>query len=169
MDTFFAMDVQRAVIQTMESLYILATSKNIETIKGRHEFLLTVIPTLKSAKNSSQYSSLIQSALGQFKTMYPTSVPQEYQLSVLSNPETFDINEFYCSSLVNAIKRFCEKQSEEINALKKETAKSKRVAKVNETIRLAQNELHSKCSSAPSYSTAIAELERLVSTSSTIA
>lgn len=164
MDTFFAMDTQRAIIQTMESLYILATSKNIETIKGRYDFLLTLIPTLRSAKNNSQYSVIIQSALGQFKTMYPTSVPQEYQLSVLSNPETFDINEFYCNSLVNAAKRFVEKQFEEINALKKETAKTKRVEKVIDAIKLVQNEIQMKCSSSPSYQVSKVELEKLLST-----
>ncbi len=31
MDAFFTMDVQRAAIQTMETLYIIATSKNIDT------------------------------------------------------------------------------------------------------------------------------------------
>lgn len=163
MDTFFEMDTQRAVIQTMESLYILATSKNIETIKGRYDFLLTLIPTLKSAKNNPQYSNVIQSAFGQFKTMHPTSVPQEYQLTVINNPETFDINDFYCSSLVNATKRYYEKQFEEINALKKETAKTKRVVKVIDTIKLVQNELQLKCSASKSYSTANVELEKLLS------
>lgn len=164
MDSFFAMDTQRAAIQTMESLYILATSKNIETIKGRYEFILTLIPTLRTAKSNSQYSAIIQSALGQFKTMYPTSVPQEYQLSALSNPETFDLNAFYCDSLVNAAKRFVEKQFEEINALKKETAKTKRVEKVIDAIKLVQNELQLKCSSSPSYQVAKAEIENLLST-----
>jgi hypothetical protein len=163
MDTFFAMDTQRAVIQTMESLYILATSKNIETIKGRYAFLLTLIPTLKSAKNNSQYSKVIQSAFGQFNTMYPTSVPQEYQLSVIHNPETFDINEFYCSSLVKATKRYYDKQLEEINALKKETAKTKRVAKVIDSIKLVQNELQLTCSASESYPTANVELDKLLS------
>ena len=164
MDTFFSIDTQRAAIQTMESLYILATSKNIETIKERYDFLLTLIPTLKFAKNNSQYSTVIQLALGQFKTLRPASVPQEYQLAVLSNPESFDINEFYCTALVNATKRFYEKQLEEINALKKETAKTKRFVKVVDTIKLFQNELQLKCSSSQSYPTAKAELEKLLST-----
>ncbi len=163
MDTFFEMDTQRAVIQTMESLYILATSKNIETIKGRYNFLLTLIPTLKSAKNNPQYSNVIQSAFEQFKTMYQTSDPQEYQLTVINNPETFDINDFYCSSLVNATKRYYEKQIEEINSFKKETAKTKRVAKVIDTIKLVQNELQLKCSASESYPTANVELEKLLS------
>jgi len=163
MDTFFVMDTQRAIIQTMESLYILATSKNIETIKGRYDFLLTLLPTLKSAKNNSQYSNVIQSALGQFQTMYPASVPQNYQLEVINNPEIFDPSDFYSNSLVNATKRYYEKQLEEINALKKETAKTKRVAKVIDTIKLVQNELQLKCSASKSYSTAIVELENILS------
>jgi hypothetical protein len=163
METFFAMDVQRAAIQTMETVYIIATSKNLDTIRARYGFLLTVIPTLKSAKNNPDYSTLIQMALGQFKTAYPASVPQDYQLAILSSPDSFDIDEFYCLSLVNASKRFLEKQSEEINALKKEAAKTKRIAKVIETIKLAQSELQGKCSSASSYSAAAVELQRLAS------
>ena len=164
MDNFFTMDTQRAIIQTMESLYILATSKNIETIKGRYEFLLTLIPTLKSAKSNSQYSNVIQSALDQFKTMYPASVPQDYQLSALKDPETFDVTEFYCFSLVNATKRYYKKQFEEINALKKESAKTKRASKVIDTIKLVQNELQLKCSSSASYPTSKIEFEKLLST-----
>jgi hypothetical protein len=161
MESFFAMDVQRAAIQTMETLYILATSKNIDTVKGRYEFLLTVVPTLKSAKVHPQYATLIQGALDQFKTMYPASVPQDYQLAVLSNPDTFDASEFYCTSLLNAIKRLCEKQAEEIKALKKEAARTKRVSKVIDTIKSTQIELESKCSLAPSFSKTLAEFQTL--------
>ena len=163
MDTFFVMDTQRAIIQTMESLYILATSKNIKTIKGRYDFLLTLLPTLKSAKNNPQYSNVIQSALGQFKTMYPAGVPQEYQLSVINNPDSYDINEFYCLSLVDATKRYFEKQFEEINSLKRETAKTKRIAKIIDTIKIVQNELQFKCSSSAFYPNAKIELDNLLS------
>lgn len=163
MDTFLAMDVQRAAIQTMESLYILATSKNITTIKGRYDFILTVIPTLKSAKNNSQYSVFIQTALEQFKTMYPASEPLDYQLAALSNPETFDINEFYCNSLTNGIRRFYETQVEEIKNLKRESAKIKRISKVKETIKLTQNELQLECSSTTSYLATKDEIEKLIS------
>jgi hypothetical protein len=164
MDTFFIMDVQRAAVQTMETLYIIATSKNIATIKGRYDFLLTLIPTLKSASRNLQYSTIIKGAIDQFKTMYPTGVPQDYQLSVLSNPDSFDVNEFYCNSLINAIKRFCDKQSEEIKELKKEGAKAKRNSKVIETIKLTQVELETKCSTALTYSIGLANLNELADT-----
>lgn len=145
----------------METLYILATSKNIDTIKSRCDFLGTVIPTLKAAKNDPRYAILIQGALDQFKAMYPAGTPQNYQLAVLNNPDSFEPNEFYCSSLVNAIKRFCDKQAEEIKALKKESARTKRVSKVIDTIKSTQNELEAKCSSASSFPTALAEFKTL--------
>jgi len=158
------MDVQRAAIQTMETLYIIATSKNIATISGRYDFLLTVIPTLRSAKSNPDYSTIIKMALEQFKTMRPGSEPQNYQLAVLSNPDTFDINDFYSNSLVNAVKRFCEKQSAEIKTLKKEAAKAKRISKVIENIKSAQYELETKCSSASSFPSALTELKELADT-----
>jgi len=36
MDNFIAIDIQRAAIQTMETSYIIGTSKNIDTIKSRN-------------------------------------------------------------------------------------------------------------------------------------
>lgn len=167
MVSFFAMDVQRAAIQVMETVYIIATSKNIDTIKGRYDFLLKIIGTLKGAKNNPQYSTFIQMALDQFKTIYPASVPQEYQLAILSSPDRFDPNEFYCNSLLNAMKRFCGKQSEEIRAFRKEAAKTKRIAKVIETIKSTESELQAKCSTAPSYSITMAKLQDLAATFNT--
>ncbi len=164
MDNLFAMDVQRAAIQAMETVYIIATSRNIDTIRGRYDFLLTVVPTLKSAKHHPQYSTLIQKALEQFKAMRPASVPQDYQLAIIQNPDTFDITEFYCGSLINAMKRFCEKQSKEIKGLKKETAKTKRISKVMDTIKVTRSELETKCISTTSYPTALNEIEKLATT-----
>ena len=172
MDTFFAMDIQRAGIQVMETVYIIGTSKNIDTIKSRYSFLLTipvgtsvsVLGTLQQGQSNREYSTYIQMAIDQYKTIYPGRVPQDYQLAILSNPNRFDLNEFYCNSLVNAMKRFCGEQAEEIRAFKKEAAKTKRIAKVIETIQSTKNELQAKCSSASSFSTALAELEKLAST-----
>ncbi len=145
----------------METVYIIGTSKNIDTIKSRHNFLLTIIGTLKQGQSNSQYSTYIQMSLDYYKTVYYDRAPQDYQLAILSNPNNFDLNEFYCNSLVTAIKRFCGEQIEEIKSLKKETAKAKRITKVTETIKSAKNELQTKCSTASSYSTALAELEKL--------
>ena len=134
MDDFFAMDIRRAGIQVMETVYIIGTSKNIETIKSRHDFLLTIIDTLKQGQNNSQYSVYIQAAIDYYKSLYYDRPPQDYQLAILSNPNDFDLNDFYRKALVNAMKRFCGEQENEINALKKENAKVKRKAKIIEAV-----------------------------------
>ena len=161
------MEMQSAGIQVLESSYIIATSENLETIKGRYEFLLQRIASLQHGQSNPQYSTCVQMTTEHYKTIYYNRPLQDYQLAILSNPNGFDLNNFYCNSLVNAIKRFCEGQTEEINAMKKEIAKAKRAAKVLETIKSTQNELLTKCPTASSYSTALVELEKLENTFNT--
>ena len=163
MDNFFTIEMQSAGIQVLESSYIIATSKNLDTIMSRYDYLLQRIACLKQGQNNPQYSSCVQLTTEHYKTMYYDRSLQDYQLAVLSNPNSFDLNKFYCNSLVNTMKRFCGKQAEEINGMKKESAKAKRTAKVLETIKTTKNELQTKCSTASSYSTALAEIEKLES------
>ena len=164
MDNFFAIEMQSAGIQVLESSYIIATSKNIETIKSRHDFLLQRVAALRQGQSNSQYSACVQLTTDHYKSMYYDRPLQDYQLAILSNPNSFDLNNFYCNSLVNAMKRFCGEQTEEISAMKKETAKTKRAAKVLETLTTTKNELQTKCSTAASYPAALSELENLIIT-----
>lgn len=161
MDDFFAMSIRGAGIQVMETVYIISTSKNIETIKSRHDFLLTIIDTLKQGQNNPQYSASIQMAIEYYTSLYHDRAPQDYQLSILSNPNDFDLGDFYCKALINAMKRFCEKQEAEISALKKENAKTKRKAKNIEVLKSTGVELQTKCSATSFYAQAISELEKL--------
>jgi len=179
MDNFFEIEIQRAGMQALETSYIIGTSKNIDTIKSRYNFLLTtpvvpqefgppegilsVIDTLKQGQNKPLYSTYIKMAIDSYKTNYYDRPLQDYQLAILSNPNGFDLSNFYCNSLLNAMKRFSGEQTEEINAMKKETAKAKRAAKALETIKTTKNELQTKCSTASSYSAVLTELENLES------
>ena len=164
MDSFFSIEMQSAGTQVLESAYILATSKNIETIKGRYAFLLERIASLRQGQSNSQYSSCVQSTIENYKRMYYDRPLQDYQLAALSNPNSFDTANFYCASLANAMKRFCDEQAVEISEMKKETAKTKRAVKVSETIKIAKAELQAKCGTANSYPSALKELEILENT-----
>ena len=163
MNDFFTMEMQTAGMQVLESSYIIATSKNIETIKSRHDFLLQRIASLKQGQSNSQYSSCVHNMMEQYKTMYFDRPLQDCQIAIISNPNSFDLNNFYCNSLLNAMRKFCGEQQEEINGMKKETAKIKRETKVLETIRTAKNELQINFLTASSYSIVMAELENLES------
>jgi hypothetical protein len=161
MENFFVIEMQSTGIQVLESFFIIATSKKIETIISRHDFLLQRLQILKKGQSNPQYSPCAKLTAEHYKMMYYDRPLQDYQLAVLSNPNGFDLSNFYCSSLVNAMKRFCGEQTKEISDMKKETAKIKRAAKVLETIKTTKTELQAKCSSASSYSTALIELENL--------
>jgi hypothetical protein len=80
---------------------------------------------------------------------------QDYQLTILSNPNNFNLYDFYCGSLINAIKRFCVEQAEEINGMKREGAKQKRAEKTMQIIKKTKNEVQIKCSASSSYSVAL--------------
>lgn len=164
MDNLFLIEIQSAGMQVLESSYIIASSKNIDTIISRRDFLLERTSSLKQGQSNPQYLSCVQLATERYKELYYDRPLQDYQLAILSNPNIFDLNNFYCSSLVNAMKRFCIEQVGEINGMKKEGAKLKRTAKTLEIIRKAKNELQIKCSTASSYSMALAEMEQLEST-----
>ena len=164
MDDIFSSQMQSIGIQVLESSYIIASSKNIDTIISRYEFLLVRTATLKQEQNNPAYSSCAQLVTDRYKELYYDRPLQDYQLSILSNPTGFDIGGFYCNSIVNAMKRFCGEQIEDINGMKKENAKIKRSAKVLETISKTKTELQTKCSAVTSYSTALNELNNLETT-----
>jgi hypothetical protein len=119
----FFIEMQSAGMHVLESSYIIATSKNIDTIKSRYEFLLERTVSLKEGQSNPQYSSCVQLATDRYQKLYYDRPLQDYQLSILSNPNGFEISKFYCNSLVNAMKRFCAEQTEEINAMKRKQQK----------------------------------------------
>ena len=96
--------IQATGIQVLESSYIVGTSKAIDTVKARFDFLLNVIPTLKKWQNNSRYLSDIQVSVDTYKTMYYDRIPQDYQLSIIANPIGFDLTDFYCKALFSSFK-----------------------------------------------------------------
>ena len=95
--------------------------------------------------------------------MYYDRPLQGFELSAILKPNNFDPQKFYCEALVSCIKRFAEEQTNEISRLKSENAKIKRKAKAIEKVIVAKSELQNKCSSTPSYLSALNSLETLQS------
>jgi|SRR3990170_1944324 len=167
MDNFFTRNIELTGKIVLETVHIIGTSKNIETIKNRYAILLDNIEALKQSQGNPQYSQGIQASINMYKSLYYDRVIQDYQLAILSKPNDFNLTEFYCNALVNSTKKFLAEETEEINAMKRESAKAKRKAKVIEVIKSAKEELQKKCSSALSNSTALSEFEKLERTINT--
>ena len=164
MDNYFSMSIQGVGLQVLETVHIIATTKNFATIKGRYELLLERIDTLRKAESNRLYSADVNTSIETYKSMYYDRPLQDFELSAILKPNNFDLQFFYCDALVSCIKRFVEEQTNEIIELKSENAKIKRRAKAIEKVNVAKSELQNKCSSTPSYLPALNSLETLQST-----
>lgn len=161
---YLPQNIQRTGLQVLETIHIIGTSKAVDTIKGRYDFLLQIIGKLQKGQSNSRYLSDIQKSIDTYKSMYYDRVPQDYELALLLKPAEFDLTDFYCKSLFAAFKRSFEEHSEEIKLLKREDAKIRRREKIKELIEFTKDELNSKCSSAASFVTVMTELEKIEST-----
>ena len=164
---YLPQNIQRTGLQVLETIHIIGTSKAIDTIKGRYDFLLQIIGTLQRGQSNSRYLSDIQKSIDTYKSMYYDRVAQDYELALLLKPTEFDLTDFYCKSLFSAFKRNFEEHSEEIKLLKREDAKVRRKEKIKEIIKFTKGELNSKCFNAPSFATVVSELEKIESSMST--
>ncbi len=161
---YLPQSIQRTGLQVLETIHIIGTSKAIDTIKGRYDFLLQIIGTLQKGQSHSRYLSDIQKSIDTYKSMYYDRIPQDYELALLLNPAEFDLTDFYCKSLFAAFKRNFEEHTEEIKLLKREDAKVRRKEKIKELIKFTKDELNNKCSSSASFVTVMSELEIIEST-----
>ena len=157
----FSKSIQRAVIQIMESISIMKHSKNLETIKNQFDFLTSTAYSLNQLHSNPFYADNVDAGLENYQKKYPNSPPQSYQLALLSDPSSFGYFEFYCKTIANGMSRFTEEQFEQINILKREAAKAKRIVESIWTIISAEKELESKCPSSSAFPAAIDALEKM--------
>ncbi|HUX57846.1 MAG TPA: hypothetical protein VMV77_12785 [Bacteroidales bacterium] len=162
MDNFYSTTIRSLSIQFLETLYILDNSKTIETIQSRIEFLENVTDRLKNLNNNPDYQYSIQLAIDDYSVRYFNRIPDEPDLSRLSSPHSFDLEAYCITSLINGLKRYFEEQLNEIELLKSNSSKEKRISKVLHNILSAKNYLQMKFSESISYTTEIEEIEKMV-------
>jgi hypothetical protein len=156
------MTIKSTSIQFLETLYILDNSKNIETIQSRIGFLESITDRLRSLKDNPDYQFIIQLAIDHYNAAYFNRSPSETNLSRLSSPDSFDLETYCITALINGLKRFFEEQLDEIEFLKSSSSKEKRISKVIHNILSVKNYLQIKFSDSESYVTEIEEIEIIV-------
>jgi hypothetical protein len=161
MDNISSMTIQSISIQFLETLYILSSSKNIETIQSRIEFLEDVTDRLKNLSYNPDYQYLTQIATDDYKLRYFNRIPDESDLSRLLSPHSFDLEAYCIISLINGLKRYFEEQLEEIEYLKSSSSKEKRISRVIHNILSVKNYLQMKFCESKSYEAGIEEIEKI--------
>ena len=129
---YVPMQIQRQGIQLLESINILNTTKSLDTLIGRYDFIQKMYDDFVKASYNSRYISDIQRAIDEYKTMYYDRIIKDFELQLLVHPNHENLKEYYSLCLFNCFEGFYNEQIEQIGALKKDDAKQRRKEKIIE-------------------------------------
>jgi len=126
------MTVRGRGLQLLESVNLLGTTKNFDTLKGRYEFINTFYDDLLLAKHNSRYTTDIQQATDSFKSTYYETTLNDYEIDLLYNPDHDKLKKYYLKCIANCFNEFSIEQDNTISNLKRDNAKQNRLKKVEE-------------------------------------
>lgn len=124
--------IQGQGIQLLESFSILNTTKSLDTLIGRYEFIDKMYDDFVKASHNQRYITDIQVSIDKYKSMYYDRVINDFELALLVKPDFSNLSNYYADCLFNSYERFFNEQMEQIENLKKDDAKQKRKAKLFE-------------------------------------
>ena len=153
--------IQRQGVQILESFYILFTTKNIDTLKGRFEFILQLYDHFIRASHNKRFVSDVQVAIDQYKTTHYERIPDEYELNLLLKPNIEDLKQFYAKCVMHCFTKFVEEQEKQIESLKRRDAKERRINKIIQVADEAQKELLQHESQNGSNNEYVEEISRI--------
>jgi hypothetical protein len=133
--------IQRQGLQILESIHILSTTKNIDTLKGRFEFILGLYDHFIQASHHKRFVSDVQVSIDQYKTTYYERIPDDYELNLLLKPDKENLKQFYARCVMHCFTKFQEEQEKQIESLKRRDAIERRINKVIQVADEAQKEL----------------------------
>jgi hypothetical protein len=112
--------------QLLESIYIMETTKNIDTLEGRLNFINQVYDNFILASEKPTYRNHIQEVISIYKTMYYDRFLTERQAFLLLNPNEEYMRYFCSDCIVDCFFKYKEHQISEIKKLKTDSAKVRR-------------------------------------------
>jgi len=124
--------IQRQGIQLLESINILNSTKNLDTLIGRYEFISKMYSEFVNASYNDRYVSDIQVSIDQYKTMYYDKILRDFELKLIVKPNNEDLKDYYSGCLFICFDGFYQEQINQIATLKKDDAKQKRKEKIVE-------------------------------------
>lgn len=148
---FQVFQVQRAVIQILESIYLVENSRKPEIVVGRFNFLVDTAKILESCKTEMNYKEVTQEGIQLYKNAYPDRNPTPMALAIIEYVTNAFYIELYCVSLFNVLGRLFKEFVEATVTLKNESAKEKRKAVLLEKLKEIKSEIELKCKEANSY------------------
>lgn len=153
--------IKRLGLQILESFHVLSNTKNMDTLKGRFEFIEKIYGDFINASNNKRFISDIQNSIDEYKSTYYDRIPNDYQISLLIKPNYDDLRKFYSDCILECFKRFKAEQDSQIESLKRNDAKLRRVNKILEVADEAKNEIIEKVGNDKPINKCIDEIEQI--------
>ncbi len=125
-----AFNIKNKGVQLLESLYVLYTTKNMDTLKGRFDFIDHMYSSFVEASCDRRYISDVQESIDIYKSMYYDRVLYDFQVQLISVPSRSLLQEYYIGCVYNCFCRFLEEQETQIAALKRDSAKQNRIKRI---------------------------------------
>ena len=154
--------IQRQGIQILESLHILFNTKNIDTLKGRFEFIETLYNDFLKASTNKRFLSDIQNSIDEYKMTYYERIPNEYEINLLIKPDKENLKKIYISCVFNCFKRFQEEQERQIESLKRQDSKARRIKNILNVGNEAKLEMINKSSDKQMINNYIDEIDQII-------
>ncbi len=127
--------VSSLVLKLLESVYIITTSKNIDTIVGRYNFLLQPIILLSAYSFEERYLSDMQHGLDKYKQLYYDRIPTDEQIFLIKNPSLKNLQSLYLPNIIKCIENFYNDLMIIVSKLKTKKAKYNCLNKAFPTIK----------------------------------
>jgi len=154
-------DIQRRGLQLLESSSILNTTKNVDTLKGRMEFIETLYDDLVKASHNKRFATDAQRSIDQYKSMYYDKVLDQVEIALLLKPSHELLNSYYVTCIMNCFHLFHQEQRSQIAGLKRPEAIQKRLEKIMDVVQEASYELTSKGTGSVHFEKYYKELESI--------
>ncbi len=132
--TIEQLNIKTLIYQAIESMSIMDSSPNLDTVTGRYEFIFNnTFKELVIVQHWKEYISLVQLALDEYRETYYNSIINQEWIGFLTNPTRANLDKFYGKCIIQTFERIRMKQISEIAKLQREEAKIKRRNKIEDT------------------------------------
>jgi hypothetical protein len=122
--------IQSTLLQVLETSYIIETSISPDTVVGRCSFLKEKFTSILSLRANHRFNIELQEAVDNYKQIYYDKTITEKQIFIITKADFGYLIKFFLDNITRSFYSYIDKQLKEINALKKDETKSKRINKL---------------------------------------
>lgn len=130
--------IEGKTIQLLETIYIVENTVKLTTLIERYKFGLSLSSSLTQEVNKRYYLKSVQEGIKRYNTQYYDRPATDDLINMALNPYLFDTSHF-CKCVYGCFVGFYERTQIEINNLKTEKAKERRMQLIKDTLTDVEN------------------------------